>query len=109
MWRWPGKIRRWDLKSDSATDLLSAEVIGLVVTAGGRAIASIDGKVPHDIVDVYAILLQAKAGDELKVAYADGKTETVKLLCRIDTLDELEYFRHGGILQYVLRHMMKAG
>jgi len=29
-------------------------------------------------------------------------------LCRIDTLDELEYFRHGGILQYVLRSMMKA-
>jgi aconitate hydratase len=39
----------------------------------------------------------------------DGKTETVKLLCRIDTLDEVEYFRHGGILQYVLRNMMKAG
>jgi aconitate hydratase len=34
--------------------------------------------------------------------------DTVPLLCRIDTLDELEYFRHGGILQYVLRHMMKA-
>ena len=32
----------------------------------------------------------------------------VPLLCRIDTLDELEYFRHGGILQYVLRHMMKS-
>jgi aconitate hydratase len=32
----------------------------------------------------------------------------VPLLCRIDTLDELEYFRHGGILQYVLRSMMKV-
>ena len=40
---------------------------------------------------------------------ADGTSETVKLLCRIDTLDEVEYFRHGGILQYVLRNMMKAG
>jgi aconitate hydratase len=40
---------------------------------------------------------------------ADGKSETIKLLCRIDTLDEVEYFRHGGILQYVLRNMMKAG
>jgi len=27
---------------------------------------------------------------------------------RIDTLDELEYFRHGGILQYVLRSLLKA-
>jgi len=32
----------------------------------------------------------------------------VQLLCRIDTLDELEYFRNGGILQYVLRQMVSA-
>ncbi len=30
------------------------------------------------------------------------------VVCRIDTLDELEYFRHGGILQYVLRSLLKA-
>jgi aconitate hydratase len=33
----------------------------------------------------------------------DGRTESVPLLCRIDTADELDYFRHGGILPYVLR------
>jgi len=32
----------------------------------------------------------------------------VPLLSRIDTLDELEYFKNGGILQYVLRSMVKA-
>ena len=32
-----------------------------------------------------------------------ARSTTIPLLCRIDTLDELEYFRHGGILQYVLR------
>ena len=36
---------------------------------------------------------------------ADGSKEVVKLLCRIDTLDELEYFRNGGILHYVLRQL----
>jgi aconitate hydratase len=30
------------------------------------------------------------------------------LLCRIDTLDELEYYRNGGILQYVLRNLAAA-
>jgi aconitate hydratase len=30
---------------------------------------------------------------------------TVRLTCRIDTLDELEYFRNGGILSYVLRQL----
>ncbi|MFT8563479.1 MAG: aconitate hydratase, partial [Acetobacter orientalis] len=38
----------------------------------------------------------------------DGSTQDVPLLCRVDTLDEVEYYRHGGILQYVLRGMTKA-
>jgi aconitate hydratase len=33
-------------------------------------------------------------------------TTEVPLLCRIDTLDEVEYFRNGGILQYVLRQLL---
>ena len=31
--------------------------------------------------------------------------KNVPILCRIDTLDELEYFKNGGILQYVLRDL----
>ena len=42
---------------------------------------------------------------EATIAKADGSKQTVKLLCRIDTLDELEYFRAGGILHYVLRKL----
>jgi len=37
----------------------------------------------------------------------DGKKETVPLLCRIDTLDEIEYFKSGGILQYVVGNLLK--
>ena len=33
--------------------------------------------------------------------------EDVPLICRIDTLDELDYFKNGGILHYVLRSMIK--
>ena len=36
---------------------------------------------------------------------ANGSLKRVPLVCRIDTLDELEYFKNGGILQYVLRHL----
>lgn len=36
---------------------------------------------------------------------SDGAKKEVPLLCRIDTLDELEYYRNGGILQYVLRNL----
>jgi aconitate hydratase len=45
---------------------------------------------------------------EMTVAYIDGRVETVPLLCRIATLDELEYFNNGGILSYVLRQLAKA-
>ncbi len=43
-----------------------------------------------------------------EIAKADGSTVSVELLSRIDTEDELEYFRNGGILPYVLRNLAAA-
>jgi aconitate hydratase len=40
-----------------------------------------------------------------EIVAADGSLKRVTLICRIDTLDELEYFKNGGILQYVLRQL----
>jgi aconitate hydratase len=45
---------------------------------------------------------------EMHIIYADGSTQAVPLLCRIDTLDELEYYKNGGILQYVMKNLLKA-
>jgi aconitate hydratase len=42
------------------------------------------------------------------VAYADGTAKDVPLICRIDTLYELNYFKSGGILHYVLRNLAAA-
>lgn len=39
------------------------------------------------------------------ITYEDGVTRQVPLVCRIDTLDEIEYYRNGGILHYVLRNL----
>jgi aconitate hydratase A / 2-methylisocitrate dehydratase len=39
------------------------------------------------------------------IVMSNGTLKRVPLLCRIDTLDELDYFKNGGILQYVLRHL----
>ncbi len=41
----------------------------------------------------------------LVIHRADGAVSEVPLLCRIDTLEEVEYYRNGGILQYVLRQL----
>ncbi|WP_019170773.1 aconitate hydratase AcnA [Pseudaminobacter salicylatoxidans] len=40
-----------------------------------------------------------------KVTFADGTVKDVPILCRIDTVDELDYYKNGGILQYVLRDL----
>ncbi|MEO0757484.1 MAG: aconitate hydratase AcnA [Cyanobacteria bacterium J06648_16] len=42
----------------------------------------------------------------MTIHYTDGRTADTQLLCRIDTLDEVEYYRNGGILHYVLRQLV---
>lgn len=42
---------------------------------------------------------------EVTLTRADGSSETFETRCRIDTVNELEYFLNGGILQYVLRNL----
>jgi len=43
---------------------------------------------------------------DCEIRYADGVSKKIKLLCRIDTANEIEYYKNGGILQYVLRNML---
>lgn len=42
----------------------------------------------------------------VKITHADGRVTELNALCRIDTQTELEYYRHGGILCYVIRQML---
>ena len=49
--------------------------------------------------------LQPRQDVVVQVARADGTGFTFTARCRIDTLNELEYFRAGGILHYVLRNL----
>lgn len=62
----------------------------------GSEIISISG-VEHDL----------KPGKKLQlhIIRADGTSEHIDVLCRIDTTTELNYYLHGGILQYVLRSL----
>ncbi|MGF7160685.1 aconitate hydratase [Rhodoligotrophos appendicifer] len=52
--------------------------------------------------------LQPRTVVDARIESADGTVRTVPLFCRIDTLDELDYFRSGGILHYVLRNLVRA-
>ena len=46
---------------------------------------------------------------KVQITYGDGRKAEVTVKCRIDTAIEVDYYRHGGILPYVLRELMNAG
>jgi aconitate hydratase len=52
--------------------------------------------------------LKPRQAMEAEITFADGRVEKVPLICRIATLDELEYFNNGGILPFVLRQLAAA-
>ena len=62
-----------------------------------------------ETLDIRGLKMLAPRMDlTLAIHRADGTTEEVVLLCRVDTIDEVAYFQHGGILPYVLRGMARA-
>jgi aconitate hydratase len=73
----------------------------------GRHSLGLDGSERFDILGV-AKGLQPLGDVTCRIHRATGNGDTIPLVCRIDTLDELEYFRHGGILQFVLRNPAHA-
>ena len=64
----------------------------------------------NETVTIYGLgeTLRPRQKMEAIINYADGRTVTIPLLCRIATLEELEYFNNGGILSYVLRQLAAA-
>ncbi|MGE5215639.1 MAG: aconitate hydratase AcnA [Chloroflexota bacterium] len=44
----------------------------------------------------------------VKATADDGRTTEFQVICRIDTPAELDYYRHGGILEYVLRQLLQS-
>ena len=67
------------------------------------------GLVGDEIIDIAGLdTITPRMDLSLVIHRANGTTDTVPVTCRIDTLDEVGYYQHGGILQYVLREMAKA-
>jgi aconitate hydratase len=64
----------------------------------------------QETVDILGIegKLKPRMTLKAKITRPDGSVTETEFLCRIDTLDEVEYFRNGGILPYVLRNLAKV-
>ena len=69
-----------------------------------RHALKLDGSETFDVTGIEQDLRPRK-DVTLTITRADGRTETHSLLLRIDTLDEVEYYRHGGVLNFVLRNL----
>ena len=75
------------------------------INGQNRKKLNLDGS---ELISIKGIKEGLKPGDKVSVEfkYKNGDTKKIEMLCRIDTNNELEYFKHGGILQYVLRNMI---
>ncbi|WP_397448960.1 aconitate hydratase AcnA [Pseudomonas sp. NA-150] len=65
----------------------------------------------NEIIDISGLThaeLQPGMSLTLTITRQDGKQENLDVLCRIDTLNEVEYFKAGGILHYVLRQLIAS-
>ena len=80
-----------------------APAIGEIVTAYRLGITG------EEVIDILGLEeLRARMTVEMVIQRPDGREDRAELLCRVDTADEVEYYKNGGILHYVLRGMAKA-
>ena len=87
------------------SNLIGMGVLPLQFMDGtNRQSLNLSGKETFDIEGITS--LQPRSELNLTVHSESGEQQ-VKVLCRIDTLDELEYYKHGGILHYVLRSLVQ--
>jgi aconitate hydratase len=89
------------------SNLVGMGVLPCTYKAGETAASlGLDGTETFDI-DVPAAL-KPRQDLTVKATRPDGTVKTFTVLCRVDTPGEVEYLRHGGILQFVLRKMASA-
>ena len=91
------------------SNLVGMGVLPLVFKAGmDRKTVGLDGSETIDILGLEQGL-RPRMDLTCRITRADGTVTEIPVLCRVDTLDEVDYFKHGGILQYVLRSLLASG
>ncbi len=89
------------------TNLVCMGVLPLQFKNGeGRKSLKLDGTETFDVVGI-ADGITPQQDVTVRITRKDGSTEETTAMCRIDTENEVLYFQNGGILQFVLRNMIK--
>lgn len=90
------------------SNLVGMGVLPLQFKEGtNRETLKLDGTETYDIAGIEDGITP-RMDVKMTVTRADGSSESVPLLCRIDTIDEVDYYLAGGILQYVLKRLNAA-
>ena len=90
------------------SNLVGMGVLPLVFKDGmDRKSVGLDGSETIDILGLDQGL-RPRMDLTCRITKGDGSVTEIPVLCRVDTLDEVDYYKHGGILQYVLRSLLKT-
>lgn len=73
-----------------------------------RKSLNLTGRETLDILGLTGVELTPRMNLTLVITRENGSREKIEVLCRIDTLNEVEYFKSGGILHYVLRQLIAS-
>ncbi|MEB3702940.1 Aconitate hydratase AcnA [Candidatus Bealeia paramacronuclearis] len=91
------------------SNLVGMGILPLVFTKGmTHRSLGLEGTETFDIQGVEAGITP-KMILNCTITRKDGRKETIPLVCRIDTENEVSYYSHGGILPYVMRNLLKSG
>jgi aconitate hydratase len=94
------------------SNLVGMGIVPLEFT-GGDTVASL-GLTGHEVIDVEGIAAGVESGFRngrevtVRAKRDDGRSTEFKARVRLDTPQEVQYYRHGGILHYVLRQLLKG-
>jgi aconitate hydratase len=98
--------------SESCERIHRSNIVGLGV--GPRAFWSGDSRQTRgltgfetDEIEGLGAGLRPRSALTVRARDAQGGEKSFKVLCRIDTPEEMRYYEHGGILPYVLRQLVK--
>jgi aconitate hydratase len=88
------------------SNLVGMGVLPLQFKEGANAqTLKLDGTETYDVLGLGAGF-KPQQDLALRITRANGQAETVPVTCRIDTPIEIDYYRHGGIVPYVLRQLL---
>lgn len=89
------------------SNLVGMGVLPLQFKAGDdRKRLGLTGSERIDVLGLTDAQIRPGMSLPLRITREDGRQEQIEVLCRIDTLNEVEYFKSGGILHYVLRQLI---